>query len=425
MKRLFLLIVFLAVSVGANAAKMSSYTNNTTPNSDVYFVGVDPNDTTQTVNGSNYRYSLGNVLGSGLLSAVFSSLTVDGTGDSWLELTNNTSFTDVLTGKYGYSFLTTNPTAIINGTASRLALYSELGTDSAPTIQAADPTLASATGWYAAQTSGDIFWVNHGIEMFAIPGTRTADTIAPVIVAGADGTHDGVDAVTIAATLDELYPASPAMTFSATNADPATGSMTGTYPNYTASVTPTGTGDIVATFSAYDLTGNPATGTDLEQTFAYSGVSCLTDSVTTANDGAVIAAQTSGANAIGQSFQVATTNPISGIEFWCVNTTAGAVVELRWGTTADLSSGYETSTVTVAATDDSEWLTANFETKTAPPANTTIYFGAVLISGDISIGSHNNNPYADGTYRSASSGWNMTTSNATYDAMFRIRQCDE
>lgn len=61
MKRLFLLMVFLAVSIQSDAAKMSSYTNNTTPNEDVYFIGVDPNDTTQTVNGSNYRYSLNSI----------------------------------------------------------------------------------------------------------------------------------------------------------------------------------------------------------------------------------------------------------------------------------------------------------------------------------------------------------------------------
>jgi hypothetical protein len=54
-------MVFLAVSIQSDAAKMSSYTNNTTPNEDVYFIGVDPNDTTQTVNGSNYRYSLNSI----------------------------------------------------------------------------------------------------------------------------------------------------------------------------------------------------------------------------------------------------------------------------------------------------------------------------------------------------------------------------
>lgn len=138
MKRLFLLMVFLAVSVQVDAAKMSSYTNNTTPNGDVYFVGVDPNDLSQTVNGSNYRYSINSIMGLGLIDAVFASLSVSGAGDSWLELNNNASFSGSLVGKYGYSFLTANPTAIINGTTARLALYSELGSfafDTYPTYE--------------------------------------------------------------------------------------------------------------------------------------------------------------------------------------------------------------------------------------------------------------------------------------------------
>jgi len=119
MKKL-LFVLFLFLSVQSHAAKMSSYTNNTTPNSDVYFIGVDPNDTTQTVNGSNYRYSLGSVFGLGLLDADFNSLTVSGAGDSWLELNNNTSFTDSLTGKYGLRFYNGSLQQIINGTASAI-----------------------------------------------------------------------------------------------------------------------------------------------------------------------------------------------------------------------------------------------------------------------------------------------------------------
>lgn len=138
MKRVFLIVFFLAVSIQSDAAKMSSYTENTTPNADVYFIGVDPNDTSQTVNGSNYRYSINSIMGLGLIDAVFNSLSVTGTGDSWLELNNNASFVGSLVGKYGYSFLTAHPTAIINGTTSRLALYSEVGSfafDTFPTYE--------------------------------------------------------------------------------------------------------------------------------------------------------------------------------------------------------------------------------------------------------------------------------------------------
>lgn len=258
-------MVFLAVSVHADAAKMSSYTDNTTPNEHVYFVGVDPNDTTQTVNGSNYRYSINSIMGLGLIDAVFKSISATGTGDSWLELNNNTTFTDSLTGKYGLRFYNGVLQQIINGTVSSIGSGGY-----APTIQANDPTIGSTTGWYLAQTSGDLFYVNYGIEMFTITGTRTADETAPVIAAGTDGTHDGSTAVSATAVLTELYRVTQAMTYSAINATPASGSMTGTYPNYSVSLTPTNTSDIVVTYAASDLAGNPAVGTDLIQNFVYA-----------------------------------------------------------------------------------------------------------------------------------------------------------
>jgi len=99
-----------------------------------------------------------------------------------------------------------------------------------------------------------------------------ADTTAPVLVAGTDSTHDGVTPISGIVVLTEINRASPAVTFTATNCTPASGSCTGTYPNYsTPSLTPTGTGNIVITYSAVDLTGNTATGSDLTQQFIYSG----------------------------------------------------------------------------------------------------------------------------------------------------------
>lgn len=175
MKRLFLLMVFLAASIQADAAKMSSYTENTTPNEDVYFIGVDPNDTTQTANGSNYRYSLSSILGSGLLNFNVNSLTVSGTGDSWLELENNTSFTDSLTGKYGIRFYNGVLQQILNGTATNIgsASIQEL---------ASDPTYTDlATGEMAVSTaSGDLF-IKTATGLYTIAGTYAADPTTPTL----------------------------------------------------------------------------------------------------------------------------------------------------------------------------------------------------------------------------------------------------
>lgn len=99
----------------------------------------------------------------------------------------------------------------------------------------------------------------------------SADTTDPDLVAGADSTHDGVNVVNGSVTLTEANPASPAVTFTATNCTPASGNCTGTYPNFvTPDLTPTGTGDIVITYAAVDTSSNAATGTDLVQQFTYS-----------------------------------------------------------------------------------------------------------------------------------------------------------
>ena len=173
MKRLFLLVVFLAVSIQSDAAKMSSYTNNTTPNGDVYFVGVDPNDISQTANGSNYRYSLNSILNLGLLNAVFNSLSVAGTGDSWIELENNTSFSDSIAGKYGLRFYNGALQQIINGTATDIG--------SASVIQrSSDPVYTDlSTGQMAVSTSSGDLFIKTSTGMYTFAGTYAADPTPP------------------------------------------------------------------------------------------------------------------------------------------------------------------------------------------------------------------------------------------------------
>lgn len=176
MKRLFLLIVFLVVSIQSDAAKMSSYTNNTTPNGDVYFVGVDPNDISQTANGSNYRYSLNSILNLGLLDAVFNSLSIAGTGDSWIELENNTSFSDSIAGKYGLRFYNGALQQIINGTATDIGSASVIQRSSDPVY-----TDLSAGQIAVSTSSGDLF-IKTSTGMYTFAGTYAADPTTPTLV---------------------------------------------------------------------------------------------------------------------------------------------------------------------------------------------------------------------------------------------------
>lgn len=239
---------------------------------------------------------------------IIGPLNVIGDGDSWFELENNTAFTDSLTGKYGIRFYNGVLQQIINGTASALgsgvvddtaygvgwdgvtdeapsknAVYDKMSTISAagaPTVQTDDPTLSDDTGWYLATTSGDSFYVIHGVGVFTMAGSYAGDTDDPVLVAGADSTHDGTTAVNGSVELTEDNPASPAVTFTATGCSPTSGSCTGTYPDYvTPDLTPSGTDDVVVTFASTDLAGNTATGTDLVQEFAYdAGAACADES---------------------------------------------------------------------------------------------------------------------------------------------------
>ena len=121
------------------------------------------------------------------------------------------------------------------------------------------------------------------------------DIAAPVIVAGADSTHDGSTPVTATMTLTELYPDPSTLLYSVAGGTPASGTWTGTYPNYSATITPTGTDDIIITSSGEDFAGNEATGTDLVQGFAY-GVAASIETLETTSDIAVTNWTSTGAN---------------------------------------------------------------------------------------------------------------------------------
>ena len=99
--------------------------------------------------------------------------------------------------------------------------------------------------------------------------TFNVDSIAPVVVADVDSTHDGSTPIVGGMTLTEVNPGT--MTASVVGATPTTTTLTGTYPDYvTEALTLDGAGDVTVTFDGvYDLAGNSASGTDLEQRFVY------------------------------------------------------------------------------------------------------------------------------------------------------------
>lgn len=132
----------------------------------------------------------------------------------------------------------------------------------APTVQSADPTSASAQGWYCATGSGDCFYKSAS-GLFTLPGSYTADpttyTLTLDIIDGnatdkvtvnstdrtTDGTWTGLSSATQAVTAT----ADTGRTASCTG----TG-ITGSYPDYVADMTQDRS--IACTFSSSGITDN-------------------------------------------------------------------------------------------------------------------------------------------------------------------------
>ena len=169
--------------------------------------------------------------------------------------------------------------SINDGTPSLTTTYSGthideiIGSSGLPNYVTSDPTIASTSGYYLNTSTPAYFVARYGIDVYQISGTMAlvdSDTTDPVFVADADTTHDGATPFYGTGDLTESYPASPAVTYSVTNATPASGSCTlVSGSSYTTpELTPDGTDDCVVTFTGHDLYGN--TGQDT-QTFTYSG----------------------------------------------------------------------------------------------------------------------------------------------------------
>jgi len=155
------------------------------------------------------------------------------------------------------------------------------------------------------------------------------------------------------------------------------------------------------------------------------GEGCLTDSVDQEqaeygyNSGMYSLAR-------GQSFVVSQAGDLSSIEIYFYHHVADADVELRWGTTANLTSSYvDSDTYSVTSTG---WHKFTFDTKGAVSTSTTYYFACIITSGgDLSLGADNTEPdYTDGQYYYGTTGapWNLTQTASGRDLAFRVYLCD-
>jgi hypothetical protein len=126
--------------------------------------------------------------------------------------------------------------------------------------------------------------------------------------------------------------------------------------------------------------------------------------------------------AIGQSFQCSA-GALSSIELYLYDDGTHPTVEVRWGTSSNLTSYTATASVVLSG---SGWVKFTFVTKGAVSASTTYYCGAALTSGtagaakwyyDTAAG------YAGGVaITSVDNSWDMS-SNETFDRTFRVYLC--
>jgi len=148
---------------------------------------------------------------------------------------------------------------------------------------------------------------------------------------------------------------------------------------------------------------------------------CASDSVDVSNESTSTGSSAAQSAAYGNSFQCSA-GSLSAIGIY-VTTTTGAEIEVRWGTSSDLTTTYESTTLTIPSDGDAQWHKATFTNKVTVSASTTYYYGYVLNSGSVSVG-YSGNDYANGELIYAgSSGWNMS-STLNADFLFRIYLCD-
>ena len=157
-----------------------------------------------------------------------------------------------------------------------------------------------------------------------------------------------------------------------------------------------------------------------------SGGGCATDSVDTENTGTTTSSVSLATDrAYGETFQLNSAGDISAIAVR-IAFTSGGEAELRWGTNPDLTTFAASKTLTIGPDDDNTFIKFVFDTKVAGSASTDIYYALMENSGDVRISLTETNDYPAGQYTAAASAgeWNLTTTDANKDQVFKVYTCD-
>jgi hypothetical protein len=154
---------------------------------------------------------------------------------------------------------------------------------------------------------------------------------------------------------------------------------------------------------------------------------CATDSVDQENDVGTNEYDISDTRANpGQSFQVSASGELSSISIYIGSVETEGSIEMRWGTSSDLTTYEDSKTESIVSGDALSFKKFTFATKGSVATSTTYYFGVKTASGSIDYRRDNAAGYANGIhyYDTAGTVWDMNASSGSIDLRFRIYLCD-
>ena len=299
------------------------------------------------------------------------------------------------------------------------------------TVQSADPTSASAVGWYAATGSGDIFYKSSG-GLFTVAGTYAADPTIPTLtsrVIGTNGTSltlTGSASLSLGADADgsgfdvDCLSAGSGITATYASGAPGTDLV------YTLGTTVNNGDTCDLDYDATDNTIQATTGGGLLASITSGAITNTSEQVS-----AVTVSQTTSTTSIsniyngavrGQSILVPMTGDLTKFRFRTGAAGVGGTgtATVRCGTSADLSSTTSSGTVAVSAVDTTYEVTLG--TPLAVTNGSTAYCAVRNDSttyGDrFAILWATTSVYANGQGFTATSTWNLGTGSATGDMWF-------
>jgi hypothetical protein len=117
-----------------------------------------------------------------------------------------------------------------------------------------------------------------------------------------------------------------------------------------------------------------------------------------------------------------------GITLGCKYSGTSGDINVRIGTSSDLSTYLGKTTLTVSGTQDSDTETGQWLDSGDSPtcidisSSTTYYVGYIGVSGTLYVMGTSTSPCSNVTYRYASSGWQLGSQDIAYDTRFTIIQ---